>query len=87
VPLLDRDGVGRGADPAGRVQRRGDEERLVNAVGGAVGGKVIEPPELAERHPELAMGASEISIVARDEETGEETRFRFFSVVSRAPWS
>jgi hypothetical protein len=31
-----------------------------------------------ERHPELATCASEIRIVARDEETGEETRFHFF---------
>ena len=31
-----------------------------------------------ERHPELTTCASEISVVARDEETGEETRFRFF---------
>jgi len=33
--LLDGDGVGGRADPAWRVQRRADQEHLVDAVGGA----------------------------------------------------
>src|SRR5580704_12301718 len=52
--LFDGHGVGGRADSAGRVHRCADSEHLVHAVGGAVGGQVAEPPQLAQGHPELA---------------------------------
>jgi hypothetical protein len=51
---LDRDRVGRGADAARRIHRRTDQECLVDAVGLAIIREILEPPQLAERHSELA---------------------------------
>src|SRR5690348_3853116 len=52
--LLDSQGVGRRADAAGDVDRRGRQEHLVPSVTTARQGQVFEPPEFAERHAELA---------------------------------
>src|SRR5207237_8195964 len=54
VASLDRIGVDRRADRARHGQRRRDEQEGVAAVGGAVGGQLLEEKDLAERQPHVA---------------------------------